>query len=332
MAIRHATVKAPGDKGLSSEWNADHVVDDLSKPKNNVTLIVAAQDSMDPTRADYVCDGIDDDVQIQEAINALPAGGGSVVLLEGNYNLTALVYTEDFVQIRGQGYSTVLHTIGNHRVISVATDDGVIVQDLRIIGSGAGHAANDGVYISGSNNPTVHNVRCESCGGNGIEVTGASDDVTLTENYAISNQGHGIYAHGTSHDIIFSNNHAKENGGCGMWIYNSLAGIFSSNVSQDNVNHGILLTGSSDNIIANNNSSGNDSGNTATFDGICIDTNSNNNLIVGNRCQDNDRDEIRIDDATCSKNVVVANNAVGVDHVAAIVDNGTNSVVGNNAV
>lgn len=332
MSITHETVVTKGHQGTPDEWNADHVVSDESRPKNNVTLIVAASNSLDTTRADYVCDGVDDDETIQEAINALPAWGGSIVLLEGTFNLSNLIYTENYVQIRGQGYSTILATTGNHRVVSVASDDGVILQDFLVSGSGAGNAANDGVYISLSNNVTVHNVRCENCGGNGIEVTGVSDDVHLSDNFMLNNEGHGIYAHGTSRNIIFSGNHGNSNGGNGIFILNSTAGIFTDNVTEENVNHGILVSGSSDNIISNNQSSGNDSGNTASFDGICVQSNSDNNVITGNRCRDNDRNEIRIDDATCDKNVVVGNNAVGTLHAADIVDNGTNSVVANNAV
>jgi len=331
MTIKHAAVKASGDMGTADEWNADHVISDASKSKNNVTLIVAASNSLDTSRADYVCDGIDDDETIQEALDDLPAGGGSVILLEGTYELSNLIYTHDYTQIKGQGYSTVLQTIGNHRVISIATDDGVIIQDLKIVGSGAGHAANDGIYITASNNVTVHNVRCEDCGGNGIEVTGVSDNITLTNNFQISNENHGIYAHGTSRNIIFSGNHSKENGGIGIYLYTSTAGSFVNNVVEDNVNHGILLYSSSDNTVCNNVVMGNDSGDTGTWDGIIVDHDSDNNTIVGNRCGENDNAEIRIDDATCNKNVVVGNNAVGATHAFAIVDNGTGTVLGNNA-
>ena len=42
------------------------------------TLVVAASDSSDKSKAqaDYICDGTADNVQIQAAIDALPAGGG----------------------------------------------------------------------------------------------------------------------------------------------------------------------------------------------------------------------------------------------------------------
>lgn len=70
------------------------------------TYIVAANDSSASSKAqaDYVCDGTADDVQIQAAIDALPAGGGKVGLLEGTFNLAAgITETSDNVHISGQG-------------------------------------------------------------------------------------------------------------------------------------------------------------------------------------------------------------------------------------
>jgi lysophospholipase L1-like esterase len=63
-------------------------------------------------RADYVCDGTADDVQIQAAINDVKAaGGGTVVLSSGTFNLAARLLVEGAddvdveidIHIRGQG-------------------------------------------------------------------------------------------------------------------------------------------------------------------------------------------------------------------------------------
>ena len=41
-----------------------------------VTLTVATSTSMQVANADYICDGAADDVEINAALNALPAAGG----------------------------------------------------------------------------------------------------------------------------------------------------------------------------------------------------------------------------------------------------------------
>ncbi len=76
---------------------------------HSATFVVAAADSKNPEKADYVCDGIDDQEEIRSAIAALPASGGKIVLTEGTFNLTDAIYS--FVSnmtLEGQGVSTVL--------------------------------------------------------------------------------------------------------------------------------------------------------------------------------------------------------------------------------
>ncbi|WP_343241640.1 NosD domain-containing protein [Methanoculleus sp. UBA312] len=53
------------------------------------TYVVAASDAPAHVKkqADYVCDGTDDQVEIQAALDALPTGGGIVHLTTGNYTL-----------------------------------------------------------------------------------------------------------------------------------------------------------------------------------------------------------------------------------------------------
>ncbi len=54
------------------------------------TILVAASDSLNKAAANYVCDGVADNIEIQAAIDAVvAAGGGSVKLLDGLYQLSA---------------------------------------------------------------------------------------------------------------------------------------------------------------------------------------------------------------------------------------------------
>lgn len=74
-----------------------------------VTILVAASDSLNQAAANYICPGAADDVVVQEALDALPADGGKVVLLEGNYVFAATVTRAiDNITIEGQGRSTYL--------------------------------------------------------------------------------------------------------------------------------------------------------------------------------------------------------------------------------
>ena len=68
------------------------------------TLVVAANDAKDPLRADYQCDGTDDQVEIQQALDALPTSGGKVILSGGNFNLSGPIRIErDGTTLEGNG-------------------------------------------------------------------------------------------------------------------------------------------------------------------------------------------------------------------------------------
>ena len=77
----------------------------------SATLLVAASNASPQSRlgADFVCDGIADEVEIQAAIDALPSQGGRVLLSEGTFNIAAMIsITRDNCLLEGQG-------MGDHR-------------------------------------------------------------------------------------------------------------------------------------------------------------------------------------------------------------------------
>lgn len=71
------------------------------------TIVVAASNSL-TVSADYTCDGTADNVQIQAAIDALPAAGGTVLLLEGVYDIDAPITLTDYDRLRGVGMFTTI--------------------------------------------------------------------------------------------------------------------------------------------------------------------------------------------------------------------------------
>ena len=74
------------------------------------TLVVAASDSSPQSKAqaDFVADGVDDQVTIQAAIDALPAGGGKVLLTEGTFNTSATISVKPNVSLTGSGFATII--------------------------------------------------------------------------------------------------------------------------------------------------------------------------------------------------------------------------------
>jgi parallel beta-helix repeat protein len=308
MAITHAAVKTDKERGYASEWNAPHAVDDASRPKNNTTLIVAASDSLDTTRADYVCDGIDDQEQINAAIAALPAGGGRISLLEGTYQLTGSVdVTTDGVTIFGLGHSTVLQSTTNHAVIEINNSDNCNIQSLRIIGTGAGNGANRGVYLNVASGCTISDLWIDSCGNAGIYLTQSNRNViysVLCDDNVLA----GIYMGDSDFNSLVSTN--TTGGGA--------------------VNRGLVLATCEYNRIIGHYSDGN-------LSGISLGANSHNNNFTSCVSINNNQEGILIGGGCTYNNVnnsqTNANGQVGIQMNAGADNNNviSNVATGNGA-
>lgn len=76
---------------LSVAHNSDGTL--VTPPIGGVTYVVAANDATAAVKlvADYVCDGTNDNVEIQQALDAVPSGGGKVILSEGTFTIGATV-------------------------------------------------------------------------------------------------------------------------------------------------------------------------------------------------------------------------------------------------
>lgn len=73
------------------------------------SLVIASKDSVNKEKANYVCDGMDDHIEIQKVIDSLPSSGGLVELLEGTFNFgDSVEITKSNVTIKGAGKSTIL--------------------------------------------------------------------------------------------------------------------------------------------------------------------------------------------------------------------------------
>lgn len=104
-------VKAPtpADKqGLVwDEANGLWIPSDMVGAPRTATKVVAAYNSIDKSKADVFCDGEHDQEQIQTAIDACTIGG-SVLLLEGLYNISGSITQRSGRRLGGQGWCSIL--------------------------------------------------------------------------------------------------------------------------------------------------------------------------------------------------------------------------------
>jgi len=154
------------------------------------TLTVAADNSPAEfkTEADYVCDGTDDQNQIQAAIDSLSATGGIVQLLNGTYNTTNSIKLPDYTVLTGIGAATIIKT--SRSAISVIENEDntngntyIEVRDLTLDSklqeiSGPGSFQ---VLFVNCSNVTVTNLNFDSAFSATFTAAAADDTITSTD-------------------------------------------------------------------------------------------------------------------------------------------------------
>lgn len=189
-----------------------------------VTYVVAASDSVDDSGADYTCDGTDDEVQIQAAIDAANTnGGGTVLLLDGHYNITGTnndgaIFLKSNVTLTGVGWGTVIRftdtsTGGFRWLIDINDSSSYIeISDLTLDTSVTTQWRNIYVDGSGIDYVNIRNIRTLSKSGAawGVYMKGV-DHITATNNH-FYNATKAHFELNTCNGVVFSGNYAYTGG------------------------------------------------------------------------------------------------------------------------
>lgn len=129
------------------------------KSLRSSTIIIAAYNSKDKTKADYVCTGSGDHTIINNAINSCVTGGsngGRVLLLEGDYYLSDRLILKNNVILEGQGEATILN-ISKKYGVTVGGVSNAVIKNLKINFYSSSEGDMD-IEISGANNVKFINV------------------------------------------------------------------------------------------------------------------------------------------------------------------------------
>ena len=201
----------------------EHLEDGTQHAKTARFVIGTSTAGWTEKDCDYLCDGTNDQEEIIQALNALPATGGEVVILDGTYNITESInIPKDNVSLRGNGNATILKRMYNsgptvRGLITLNEKSGCKIQGLQIDGNKATYTAsyNYGIYLSSSSDNTVTDNTCSNnsssiylysssnntvTGNTCIRGTGQTSDYASTQ-YTIQLQGTD-----NNYNLISSNN------------------------------------------------------------------------------------------------------------------------------
>jgi len=243
-------------------------------------LMVAASNA--PTtiknRADYVCDGTADDVQIQAALDA----GSSVELSKGDFTLAASLVMSTDDKIEGQGTATniTLATNVNDHVIKTAGTDlvyFVTLKHFRITGNKANQSTtgHKGIYMNMAHSWSLEDVHIKETKDNGIQINGDATHIALNNRlfkcriedtgtqglfinaYAPNNHFVGNIVGGTddwygiecaNDENIFEDNHIHSTANTGILV-SGTNNLFSGNIVESSGNHGWDITGNHNRFV-----------------------------------------------------------------------------------
>jgi len=139
---------------------------------------------------DYRCDGTDDDVQIQEAIDELgKIGGGEIHLTDGTYSVGSVIALKDNIKLVGWGASTVI-TFGStslSEAISLNGNSNVVLRDFLIDGESTNRTGTYAIRAASCTNCTIDTIEIK----NMVRTTGA----TLTPIYVLGAIIRNCYIH-----------------------------------------------------------------------------------------------------------------------------------------
>ncbi len=312
-----------GGRNIVQELDA-HKTDGASHSKTARFVVGTSTSGWTEKDCDYLCDGTNDQVEINNAITALPASGGEVVILDGTYNITAIInVNKNNVSIRGNGNATVLKRMWNSSspegVISLTSVQGCRVENLQIDGNKATYTVsnNYGIYLYSSSNNTVTGNTCNN-NSYGIRLYSSSNN-TVTGN-TCNNNSYGIYLYSSSDDNTVTGNTCDNNS----------YGIYLSSSSNNNTVTGNTCNNSSDGIDLSSSSNNTVTGNTCNNNsyGIYLSSSSNNNTVTGNTCHNNSSNGIYL--SSSSNNTVTGNTCDNNSSYGILLSSSSNNTVTGN--
>ena len=211
----------------------DEYINDVVKASTGLPYIAVASSEAPPaikSACQFVCDGTDDNVEIQSAINSLASTGGKVFLTKGKFFISAPIDTGDtLIELCGEGAlidlhedtldsdirgGTILQAVGNTDLVHIGGAKGTTVHDIAFFGYGRNKVDNTSYGIKFTGYADIN--RIYNCVFTNCAIAIGSDittDVVYIYNLSVQRNKIGIALYKTDaeiHDCLFCENIGME--------------------------------------------------------------------------------------------------------------------------
>lgn len=276
------------------------IAPDVQPTTSVATVIVAAPDSKDTTRADFVVPAGSTSAQtvINQAINSLPATGGKVVLLEGTYIVDGSIVLPSNVHLEiSKGATVKLKDAFNANIYIITNADQTNGNtNIAVTGPGTidGNRANQTAGVQHSillvkvSNSCVKDLVVKNSRTHAIGLYNSSSNNSIISNKCLNINSYCISLDTSCNENVVMGNICQ--GGAGISLYSDcIRNVIAMNQCLGNTGTGIYLQGTNTNynIITGNICKGN------SGSGIYI-VNSLANIVADNLCQQNNYYGIRL--------------------------------------
>jgi len=295
-------------------------------PSSGFAITVAANSAPQSLKdvADFVCNGVNDQVTIQQAIDSIQSKsngsplGGTVVLSPGSFWCSGPIKLRERIELVGSGRATIINANQSFAgaVVQILETERTAVSNLAIHG---GQNSVHGILINVKNRPAVRhhpdatnyidNVYIYNVGKHGVYLTGNQCRASILSRIRVFGAGGiGFYIDGAdgfinqceagscgSYGFLISKSNNRFTN-CKAWFSNS-HGFFvnaertqmAACESQDNAKHGFYLASSQVSLTSCHADSNGFSGNGGVFSGFYLKQFESEIQLIG--CQAYDKNE-----------------------------------------
>lgn len=233
------------------------------------TIVVAAWNSKNPARADYVAPKEDaPNFVTQIIIPKLPLDGGSIILLEGSFEVSTddkplKISLKSNIKISGQGRGTKLHlgTGVSSNLIEVNDSNGILIENMYLDGatsatkSSSNYKQNGILFNEDVEYTKIRDVWVNNCNRRGMLIY-KSQRNEIIGCTCLLNDEDGIYLLISPNNTL-NGNTLNENGDCGISTHDGASNTITGNTCEKNNLAGISLSGAYKNTISGNTCNGN---------------------------------------------------------------------------
>lgn len=191
---------------------------------------------------------------LQQAVDALPASGGMVIIPPGNYEINKpLIIRTENTRLQGSGGSTHLinqNTSGEPAIIVGSGKSTLFRLELSGFRISGNKQSGDGIYMEKVQELMITDMTIDHNGGHGINMKDCTENPRITNCNLNYNLKAGINIDG-GHDIVVSGNQFEENQDA-LRIKDGFNLTMTGNNIDDHLRHGIVVENTYGSIISSN--------------------------------------------------------------------------------